>query len=150
MLVKRKIHLTFYRFFLIHNAWHFFAFRLFAFCQWNLRIYFELSRHSLFQHRFPIPEQRWLAFISSVPSLNCLEMKNNFISADLQTFFLLLAKVTSSATHGRQCCWLGKRNPRGMSIGICNVALFISLCAIHIGCWHFIFLLASRKTQMKY
>lgn len=46
---------------------------------------------------------------------------------------LKVSRSFRAATHGH-CCWQ-KKSTTGMSNGIRNVALFISPCAIHMGCW---------------
>lgn len=101
--------------------------------QWNLR---RFRQHSLFQRRFPILYQRWLPFISSFCLLSIASEWKITSFSDLKTFSFPPPSLLRQ--HMDDCCWLGERNPRGMSIGICNVALFIFVCAVHMGCWHFI------------
>lgn len=118
---------------------------------------FEWKLIRIFFASIPLFHRSSCRFQSSSAAF-AMEMKNNFIFG-FKSFSLFLA-----ATHGH-CCWQ-KKSTTGMSNGIRNVALFISRCAIHMGCW-LCFALSSlsprpavekkvrkaknaKKTRMKY
>lgn len=87
---------------------------------------FEWKLIRIFFASIPLFQRSSCRFQSSSTAF-AMEMKNNFIFG-FKSFSLFLA-----ATHGH-CCWQ-KKSTTGMSNGIRNVALFISRCAIHMGCW---------------